>query len=130
MNPNTLQYSAHSATSLYTGTRRCWLNKYFSTAEFGNLLMRNCTIMNRYFYQILLSIFYTFSYSCSYLTGFAQTMSDNSVFISNHNNGRKTECTTTFGNFGYPLNANKPVFKFQIAGFNFSYTVSHNSLEF
>ena len=34
-----------------------------------------------------------------------QAISDNTVFIANHHDGRKTEGTTTLGDFGHSLNA-------------------------
>jgi Icc-related predicted phosphoesterase len=45
---------------------------------------------------------------------FSKTMTNNSVLISNYNNCRETECTTTLSNLCNTVNGNKLIFKLDI----------------
>ena len=88
--------------------------------------MRNCSVQDRYLDEVFLSILNAFCYCSGYFTGFSKPVTDDSVFISNDNDSRKTEGAPSFCNLCNSLYANKSVLELEIAGFNFSYSVSHN----
>ena len=75
--------------------------------------MRNRRVNNRNLDEILLSILNTLLDSRSYFICLTKAVTYNTFLISNYYDSSETEVATTLGDFGYPLNGDKSVFKFK-----------------
>src|SRR6185295_9121159 len=94
---STFQNSTHRTSGYYTGTMSSRFDQYFGSAFFSPLVMRNSTMHYRNLDQVLFRIFNSFGNSFLHFFCFSQTMSYNSITITNNYQCRETECTTTFG---------------------------------
>ena len=115
LHSNTLKYCTHSTTSDNTRTRGCRFQENFCTTVFATLLVGNSALQNGDADKVLLGIINTFLHCSLNLLSFAKTVSYNTVFISNNDNGSKGESSTTFGDLGDAIDCNKTIFKFDLA---------------
>jgi hypothetical protein len=69
--------------------------------------------------QVLLCIFDTLGNSFRNFLALAQAVATDTVLVTHHNNGGETECTTTFGHFGYALDTYEAIHQLQATGLNF-----------
>jgi hypothetical protein len=72
---------------------------------------------DRYFHQVLFSIIDSLCNGVCYFIGFAKSITDNTVTITDHYDGCEAEPATTFYNFGYTFNGNDPFLKIDFACF-------------
>ncbi len=79
--------------------------------------MRNRTFQHRHFDEVLLCIINAFLNGSLNFLGLSKTIANNSILVSNNDNGCKSECSTTFGNLRYTIDCNKTIFKFDFARF-------------
>ena len=112
---HTLQNSTHSTTCDDTRTRSGWLQEDLCSTIFTNLLVRYGPFQHGYTDKILLCIIYTFLHSRLNLLCLPKSVTYNSILVSNHNDGCKSERTTAFGNFGHSIDCDKTIFEFYIA---------------
>ena len=109
--------STHAASGDHTSTMSRRLDQYLRSTFFSQLIMRNSTFHHRNLDQILLRIFYAFCNSFLYFLGLTKTMTYNTIFVTNNNQGRKAESTTAFSGFHNTINCNHFLFQFEIASF-------------
>src|SRR5258708_5460620 len=108
------QNGTHAASGDYTGTMGGWFDQYFGSAFLSQLIVRDRTMHDRNFYQVLLCIFNTLGNSFLNFLGFTQTMTNYSSFITDYHQCRETECTATLGCLYNTIDSNHFFFQFKI----------------
>ena len=111
-----LEDGAHSTTGLYTGTGSCGLHENAGTTEFRLLLVRDGRVDDGNLHEILLRILDTLGDGGGDFVSLTETIANNAVLVSDDNDRRETEVTTTFGDLGHSLNGDKSVLEFKVRG--------------
>lgn len=83
--------------------------------------MGNRTVDNGDLHKILLCVLHAFGDGRLNLRSLAQTVAYDAVLVTDDDNGRETECTTSLGYLGNTLNAYESVLKLEIASAYFLY---------
>ena len=91
------------------------------TAETELLLVGNRTVDNGDLHKVLLCVLHAFGDGRLNLRSLAQTVAYDAVLVTDDDNGRETECTTSLGYLGNTLNAYESVLKLEIASAYFLY---------
>ena len=90
--------------------------------------MRNGSLEYGNLYKILLGCFYTLGDSCGNFTSFAKTPTNDTVAVTDNNNGCESKGATSLSYFGNTVDGNQSVFQLNVTiYFNFIYC--HNRLE-
>ena len=114
MNTCRLKHSTHSTTGFYSGTVRCRLDIYLRATELSELLVRDSTLENRHLNEVLLCSLGSFLHSSSDLTCFTQTVTYNTIFISNNYDSCESESTSTLGNFRYAVDSDQTLLELEV----------------
>ena len=118
---DTLQNGAHSTTGNNTSTWSCRFQKHLSTAVFTHLLVRNSTLKHRDTDKILLCIVNALLNGGLNFLSLTKTIANNTILVSNNDDGSKGECTTTLGDFRDTINCDKTVLELYVARLNSIY---------
>ncbi len=121
----TFEHSTHSTTCNYTCTRSSRLQQDKATAEFTFHFVGHSMLHKRDLKQVFLGIFSAFSNGVSYLIGFAKTITDHSVAVAHHYDGREAKPTTTLYNLGYTVDSDYALFQIGLVYFSWSYVRYH-----
>ena len=131
LDTHALEDSTHSTAGDDTGTGGSGFEEDLGSAVFATLLVGDGTLQHGDADEVLLGIVDTFLNSGLDLLGFAEAIADNTVFISNNDNGSKGEGSTTFGDLCNAVDSDKTIFEFDLAGlYSFNVYFCHDLLEF
>ena len=81
--------------------------------------MRHCTVQHGNTHEILLGRLYTLSNSGSNLASLTKTPADDTILVTNYNDGCECESTSTLCNLGYAIDGNELVLEFDIATYSY-----------
>jgi len=109
-----LQNGTHSTTGFYSGTVSSGLDLNLRNTELSELLVRDSTLENRHLDEVLLGSLGSFLHSSGNLTCFTQTVTYNSVFISNNYDSCESEGTSTLGNFRYAVDSDQTLLELEV----------------
>ena len=76
--------------------------------------MRDGSIDDRNLYEVLLCILYALGNSCSNLIRLSKTIADDTVFITDDNDGSKAEVATSLSDLGHTVDSYKSVLEFEV----------------
>ena len=114
-NTNTFQYSTHSTTGYNSCTVRSGLDEHFSTTELGSLFVRNSTLQHGNLNEVLLGCFNALGNSGSYLTSLTKTPTNDAILVTNYDNCRECEGTTTLCYLSNTVDGHQSVLQLYIA---------------
>ena len=100
---------AHGTTGNDSGTFRGRENKHFGTAEMGSLSMGDRTLHNRNLYKVFLGSLHTLGDGGLNFSSLAKTVTDDTLTITDHNDGCESEGATTLGYLGHTIDSNESV---------------------
>ena len=72
--------------------------------------MRHSTIQNGNFHQILLGCFHAFGNGCCYFSSLTKSPTNDTITITNYNNGSESKRSTTLSYLGNTIDSNQSVF--------------------
>ncbi len=85
-------------------------------------------MVNRNLYKVLLCIINAFGNSVCYLIGFAKTITNNTISITNYHDSGEAKSSTTFNNLGYTVNGYYSLFKLDFACLYATYIILQHIL--
>lgn len=106
----------HSATGLDTGTVGGGTEKDARATEFELLLVRNSAFVHGHLHEVLLGGFYALGDSGSDFVGLTETPTDDTVFVTYHDDGCKRESATTFCNLCGTIDSYKAILELNVVG--------------
>ena len=115
LDADALENSTHSTTGDDTSTRSCGLEEDASTTVLASLLVGDSTLQDGNLDEVLLGIIDTLLDGSLDFLGLAKTVSNDTILISNNNDSREAESSTTLGNLGYATDCDKTIVKVDLA---------------
>lgn len=103
----------------YIGIIGCRFDQYVISIVFVFLFVRNCIVVQWYFYEVFFCVINCFGNCFRYVVGFFQIMINCIVIIVYDNDSGKIEGMIIFGYFCNVVEVDQFFFEFGFSGFNF-----------
>jgi len=91
--------------------------------------VRDSALKHRNLNEVLLCSLYALSDSCCNFASLTETVADNTLAVTNNNDGSECKCTTTLSNLSYTVDSHEAVLQINVIK-NFYFIHCHNHLEF
>ena len=93
---------------------RSGLDINLRTTELSELLVGDSTLEHGNLNEVFLSSLGSFLHSSGNLSCLTQSVSYNTILISNNYDSCESECTSTLGNFGYAVDSDQTLLEVEV----------------
>ena len=122
-----LEHGTHSTAGLHPGTGGSGFHEHLGATELRGLLVRDGLVDDRNLDEVLLRIFDTLLDGSGNFVRLTETITDDTILVTDHDDGRETEVTATLGHLGDPVDGYQSVLEFKVRGlYSFNICICHS----